>query len=82
MNIKNVKVKRIRQRRHSTDSNDSGADQSESDEEQEFQHDEENAELPVISNDGYYWIGKDYSNCYVADFKDIADFSRGEQYHL
>jgi len=36
---------------------------------------EENAELPVISNEGYYWNGKDYSNCYVEDFKEIADFS-------
>ena len=38
---------------------------------------EENAHLPVISNDGYYWIGKDYSNTYKADFKDLRDFSRG-----
>ena len=32
---------------------------------------------PVISNEGYYWIGKDYSNTYKADFKDVWDFSRG-----
>ena len=38
---------------------------------------EGNAYLPVISNDGYYWIGKDYSNTYKADFKDLRDFSRG-----
>ena len=39
---------------------------------------EENAELPVISNEGYYWNGKDYSNCYVEDIKDIANFSAGK----
>lgn len=38
---------------------------------------EVNAQLPVISNDGYYWIGKDYSNTYKEDFKDLKDFSRG-----
>lgn len=38
---------------------------------------EESVLPPVISNEGYYWIGKDYSNTYKADFKDIADFSRG-----
>ena len=34
--------------------------------------------IPIISNQGYYWIGKDYSNTYKADFKDIADFSHGK----
>ena len=32
-------------------------------------------ELPVISNEGYYWHGKDYANAFVEDFKDIEDFS-------
>ncbi len=35
------------------------------------------AELPVISNEGYYWNGKDYANSLVEDFKDVADFSAG-----
>ena len=34
----------------------------------------------MISNEGHYWIGKDYSNTYKADFKDIADFS-SDQYN-
>jgi hypothetical protein len=37
--------------------------------------DEDHLPPPVISNEGYYWIGKDYSNIYRADFKDIHDFS-------
>ena len=24
---------------------------------------------------GYYWLGKDYSNSYVADFDNVADYS-------
>lgn len=38
---------------------------------------DENAVPPVISNEGHYWIGKDYSNTYKADIKDVADFSTG-----
>jgi phosphatidylserine/phosphatidylglycerophosphate/cardiolipin synthase-like enzyme len=34
--------------------------------------------LPVISNEGHYWVGKDYANTYKADFKDIADFSKDQ----
>jgi phosphatidylserine/phosphatidylglycerophosphate/cardiolipin synthase-like enzyme len=41
---------------------------------------EEEIEIPtIISNEGHYWNGKDYSNIYKADFKDIADFS-SDQY--
>jgi hypothetical protein len=39
---------------------------------------DESVQPPVISNEGYYWIGKDYSNTYKADFKDVADFSSGK----
>ena len=35
------------------------------------------AELPIISNEGYYWNGKDYANSFIEDFKDVADFSTG-----
>ena len=35
------------------------------------------AEMPIISNEGYYWIGKDYSNCYKQDFQNIEEFSKG-----
>lgn len=68
-------------RRRSSDSDDSD-DYSEYTDEDEDQgrhsFHEENADMPIISNEGYYWIGKDYSNSYKADFKDVADFSRGK----
>jgi hypothetical protein len=71
-----VKATRFnRQRKKSTDTNDSD-DFSDVSGGEEFDLDDDAAK-PVISNEGYYWIGKDYSNSYIADFKDIADFSRG-----
>ena len=54
----------------------SGSD-SDATEECDSVEEEEIAELPIISQEGHYWIGKDYSNTYKADFKDVADFSRG-----
>ena len=27
---------------------------------------------------GYLWPGKDYSNCYIKDFENIADYSRDQ----
>ncbi len=63
------------------DSDDSDEDSSdgEGDEEGGGEY-EENAELPIISYEGFYWIGKDYSNTYKEDFKDLADFSKGFAY--
>jgi phospholipase D1/2 len=62
-------------RRRSEDSN--YEDDEEYDEEyiDKNYNEDPDPKLPVISNEGYYWIGKDYANTYTADFKDIADFS-------
>ena len=38
---------------------------------------EECTEVPEISNESYYWIGKDYANTYVADFQNIEEFDKG-----
>ncbi len=38
---------------------------------------EETPALPVISNEGVYWSGKDYANTYKEDFKDVAEFVKG-----
>jgi len=59
-------------------SNASSSDESEYHTDLEEDQVEENVQLPVISNEGYYWLGKDYSNTYKADFKDVADFSSGK----
>jgi phospholipase D1/2 len=59
-------------RRSSANSSSDSSDAYDSVEEEEI------PELPVISQDGHYWIGKDYSNTYKADFKDVADFSRDQ----
>jgi hypothetical protein len=40
-------------------------------------YEDEQVDMPLISKEGYYWIGKDYSNTYKADFKDLAKFSEG-----
>lgn len=48
----------------------------ESMDEEEYKHDI--AQLPVISFEGHYWLGKDYANTYKQDFKDIHEFSQGE----
>jgi hypothetical protein len=34
-------------------------------------------EMPVISNQGYYWPGKDYANSYIEDVKNPEDFGAG-----
>lgn len=83
---KNNPLRRLRRRSNgsiefeSRDSDDSDEDSMSEDEDGtgSYRYDD-SAEPPVISNEGYYWIGKDYANTYKADFKDIADFSRGKQ---
>jgi hypothetical protein len=38
----------------------------------------EDLELPKNSHLGYYyWIGKDYANTYLEDFKDVQDALKG-----
>jgi hypothetical protein len=38
----------------------------------------EDLELPKNSHLGYYyWIGKDYANTYLEDFKDVQDAFKG-----
>lgn len=78
----NNPLKRLRRRSNGSyefdTDNSSDSSEDEDAEGNEMYRYEENAELPVISNEGYYWIGKDYSNTYKADFKDIADFSRDQ----
>ena len=59
-------------RRRSSDSGSNISEECDSAEEEEI------AELPIISQEGHYWIGKDYANTYKADFKDVADFSRDQ----
>ena len=27
---------------------------------------------------GYYWYGKDYSNCYIKDFENVSEYSRDQ----
>lgn len=34
-------------------------------------------EIPSISNEFYYWQGKDYSNCYKEDFKELESYAKG-----
>ena len=49
---------------------------------EEVDEDEVNVEmnpaLPVISNEGFYWPGKDYLNSYISGLKNVADFSAGK----
>lgn len=35
-------------------------------------------EIPQISKEFYYWQGKDYSNCYKEDFKELESFSKDQ----
>lgn len=35
-------------------------------------------EQPPISTEFYYWQGKDYSNCYKEDFKELESFSKDQ----
>ena len=65
-----------RQTRKSSDS-DIGVENVESDLDDELRVFDEQPPIPIISNQAYYWIGKDYTNTYNADFKDIDDFSSG-----
>lgn len=66
-------------RRSSSSDMESYSDLSDtSDEEAKKSFTEEIIEYPIISNQGYYWIGKDYCNTYKADFKDIAQFSQDQ----
>ena len=47
--------------------------------ESEIENETINPQIPTVSsNDGYYWIGKDYANTYKGDFKDVGDFSRDQ----
>lgn len=71
-------------RRRSVDSNfgpdyyedaDSGDDTGTDNEAWQRDNLEGEVELPIISYEGYYWNGKDYSNAFIEDFKDIEDFS-------
>ena len=34
-------------------------------------------EKPEYSCECYYWLGKDYSNCYKEDFKELEHFAKG-----
>ena len=64
-------------RRRSIDSNLGPEFDSDSDE-NPTEHEiwcEKEPEFPVISNEGYYWNGKDYANSFIEDFKDLTDFS-------
>ena len=58
------------------DSDDEKAMEEDEEKEKDFQKDI--AEMPVISNEGYYWLGKDYSNCYKQDFQNIEEFGKGK----
>ena len=65
-------MNKLRRKTSRTDSETDSSEEGDSVEEEEI------AELPIISQEGHYWIGKDYSNTYKADFKDVADFSHGK----
>ena len=68
-------------RRHSADSSfDRDSDESQQENESELENEINlgDHEPPVISNEGYYWIGKDYANTYKQDFKDVGDFSKDQ----
>ena len=34
-------------------------------------------DVPELVADHYYWQGKDYSNCYKEDFKELEFFAKG-----
>ena len=57
-------------------SNFSSESESISDEDNESFEDEA-PELPVISQEGHYWVGKDYANTFKEDFRDSFIFSQG-----
>jgi hypothetical protein len=69
-----------RLRRKSSDSNyEDDEYETDTDEGEGVEQFEEEVEMPIISNEGYYWIGKDYSNTYKADFKEVNNFSAGKK---
>ncbi|RNA08041.1 phospholipase D1-like isoform X1 [Brachionus plicatilis] len=71
-------LNRLKRRSPDSDS-DSYSDYSDSsDEEAKKSFTEEIIEYPSISNEGHYWIGKDYCNSYKADFKDVSQFSQDQ----
>ena len=39
-------------------------------------------EQPCLSTSEYYWQGKDYSNCYMEDFKELEFFAKGDCWKL
>ena len=65
-----------------TSSRNSSRSSSESDEEKPVEvvvEEDIGKDKEVASNEqGYYWIGKDYSNSYVADFKDIHEYDKDQ----
>ena len=68
-------------RRHSADSSfDHDSDESQQENESEAENELHlgDHEPPVISNEGYYWVGKDYANTYKQDFKDVGEFSKDQ----
>ncbi|CAF0825220.1 unnamed protein product [Brachionus calyciflorus] len=71
-------LNRLRRRSSGSDSSGDYSEYTDSDEEGRHSFNEEKVELPIISNEGHYWIGKDYSNTYKMDFKDVHDFSRDQ----
>ncbi len=83
LNLKTVKVKKNRLKdkiNHRSETEDSDDDDTEANNEEDLKRDI--AEMPVISNEGYYWVGKDYSNCYKQDFQDIHEFSKGKNIYF
>lgn len=49
------------------------------DQESDVYEKEESIEPPVISDEGYYWIGKDYCNTFKTDFRNVADYTKGKK---
>jgi hypothetical protein len=68
-----------RLRRKSNDSNYEDDEYETDTDEEGVEQFEEEVEMPIISNEGHYWIGKDYSNTYKADFKEVNNFSTGKR---
>lgn len=63
-----------RRMRFNTQNNGDDSDKITEDEEETKSVNDEIAELPVISNDEYYWQGKDYSNHYKTSIKNVPEF--------
>ena len=71
----------LSKRRHKS-ANSNSDDESYDTDDMGTDNDENDAQPPVISNEGYYWIGKDYVNTYKGESKDIADFSTGTHHFI